>query len=160
LFRSSAAAQNAPTRTATAERQTGADASREAGNGEERAAQGDQASPAAGEATDLTVKASVGPPAPGERSMVFKIELSEPAAQSLVLICGTVDGTAKAGQDYEARQGMVTLAPGEQSAEVRVPLLAKEAQDGEKRFELVLMGDPKVAEVLDRRVIATIRDVD
>jgi len=154
------AAQDAPTRTATAARQTGADASREAGNGEEPAAPGDQANPAAGEAADLTVKATVDPPAAGERSLVFKIELSEPAAQSVVLIYGTVDGTAKAGQDYEARQGMVTLAPGEQSAEVRVPLLAKEAQGGEKRFELVLMGDPKVAEILDRRVIATIKGVD
>src|SRR5690606_38527816 len=140
---------------AVAERAAGANTAR----GDESAAASRQASRAGG-AGGLTIEATVDLPAPGERSVVFKIELSEPAAQSVVLIYGTVDGTAKAGQDYEARQGMVTLAPGEQSAEVRVPLLAKEAQDGEKRFELVLMGDPKVAEILDRRVIATIKGVD
>ena len=88
--------------------------------------------------------------------MVFNIELSQPAKQTIVLIYGTVDGTAKAGEDYEAQQGMVTVAPGARSAEVRVPLIEGAPEDGEKRFELVLMADPKVAQVVDRRVIATI----
>ena len=100
------------------------------------------------------------PPEPGARSMVFNIELSRPAEQTLVLIYGTVDGTAKAGEDYEAKQGMVTLAPGATTAEVRVPLIAGAPEDGEKRFELVLMADPKVADVVDRRVVATIKGAD
>jgi hypothetical protein len=104
----------------------------------------------------LAVKASVDPPEPGARSMVFNIELSRPAEQTVVLIYGTIDGTAKAGEDYEARQGMVTVARGARSAEVRVPLIEGAPEDGEKRFELVLMADPKVAQVVDRRVIATI----
>ena len=108
----------------------------------------------------LAVKASVQPPAPGTRSMVFNVELSEPAKQTVVLIYGTVDGTAKAGEDYEAQQGMVTVAPGATTAEVRVPLLEGAAADGEKHFELVLMADPDVAEVVDRRVIATIKGAD
>ena len=108
----------------------------------------------------LAVKASVDPPEPGARSMVFNIELSQPAKQTVVLIYGTVDGTAKAGEDYEAQQGMVTVAPGARSAEVRVPLIEGAPEDGEKRFELVLMADPKVAQVVDRRVIATINGGD
>jgi Calx-beta domain len=108
----------------------------------------------------LAVKASVDPPEPGARSMVFNIELSRPAEQTVVLIYGTVDGTAKAGEDYEAQQGMVTVAPGARSAEVRVPLIEGAPEDGEKRFELVLMADPKVAQVVDRRVIATIEGGD
>jgi chitinase len=92
--------------------------------------------------------------------MVFNIELSEPAKQTVVLIYGTVDGTAKAGEDYEAQQGMVTVGPGNSTAEVRVPLLEGAPEEGEKRFELVLMADPKVAEVVDRRVIATIKGDD
>jgi hypothetical protein len=120
--------------------------------GAESAAVGDQGSPA--------VKASVDPPEPGARSMVFKIELSRPAAQTVVLIYGTVDGTAKAGEDYEPQQGMVTLTPGAKSAEVRVPLIADRPENGDKRFELVLMADPKVADVVDRRVIATIKGTD
>lgn len=125
-----------------------------------QASAGEQDVAALGEEGILAVKASVDAPEPGARAMVFNIELSEPAKQTVVLIYGTVDGTAKAGEDYEAQQGMVTVAPGASTAEVRVPLLEGAPEDGEKRFELVLMADPKVAEVVDRRVIATIKGGD
>jgi Calx-beta domain len=126
---------------------------------ESQAAAGQQQA-ALGDPGVLAVKASVDPPAPGARSMLFNIELSQPAKQTVVLIYGTVDGTAKAGEDYEAQQGMVTLAPGARTAAVRVPLIEGAPEDGDKRFELVLMADPKVAEVVDRRVIATIKAAD
>ena len=35
-------------------------------------------------------------------------------------------------------------------------MLENEAAKGDKRFELYLIADPKVAEVVDKRVIATI----
>jgi hypothetical protein len=88
--------------------------------------------------------------------MVFRIELSQPAEQTVVLIYGTVEGTAKAGKDFEPQQGMVTLAPGIRSAEVRVPLIEQPSSEGEKSFKLFLAADPKVAEVVDKRVVATI----
>jgi hypothetical protein len=92
--------------------------------------------------------------------MVFRIELSHPAEQPVVLIYGTLDGSAKAGKDYEPRQGLITLAPGASSGEVQVPLIADQASTGDKRFELYLIADPEVAEVVDKRVIATIRGAD
>ncbi len=137
---------------AAAKNLAAADPQKPAAAGKQVAAVGDQGI--------LAVKASVDPPEPGARSMVFNIELSQPAKQTVVLIYGTVDGTAKAGEDYEAQQGMVTVAPGARSAEVRVPLIEGAPEDGEKRFELVLMADPKVAQVVDRRVIATINGAD
>ena len=137
---------------AAAKNLAAADPQKPAAAGKQVAAVGDQGI--------LAVKASVDPPEPGARSMVFNIELSQPAKQTIVLIYGTVDGTAKAGEDYEAQQGMVTVAPGARSAEVRVPLIEGVPEDGEKRFELVLMADPKVAQVVDRRVIATINGAD
>src|SRR5690606_32465338 len=82
---------------AVAERAAGANTA----TGGESAAASEEVS-RAGDAGGLTIKARDDPPAAGERSLVFKIELSEPAAQSVVLIYGTVDGTARAGQDYEA----------------------------------------------------------
>jgi RNase P/RNase MRP subunit p29 len=147
-------AAEAKPETEAADAQTTAEAEPEpqAAAGEQHAALGDQEL--------LAVKASVDPPAPGTRDMVFNIELSQPAKQTIVLIYGTVDGTAKAGEDYEAQQGMVTLGPGARAAEVRVPLLEAAPADEEKSFELVLMADPKVAEVVDRRVIATIKGAD
>ncbi len=104
----------------------------------------------------VAVKASVDPAAAGAADVVFKIELSRPAEQTVVLIYGTVDGTAKAGQDYEAQQGVVTLAPGARSAAVHVPLIEPQRPRGDTRFELFLAADPKVAEVVDPRITATI----
>jgi hypothetical protein len=91
---------------------------------------------------------------------VFTIELSRPAEQPVVLIYGTLDGTAKAGTDYQSQQGVITLDPGTRSGEVRVPLIASRASSGAKRFELFLIADPKVAEVVDKRIIATIQGED
>jgi RNase P/RNase MRP subunit p29 len=116
--------------------------------------------PAIGGKQGLAIKASVDPAASGADSMVFRIELSRPAEQTLVLIYGTVEGTAKAGKDFESQQGMVTLAPGTKSAEVRVPLIEQSTSGGEKSFELFLAADPKVAEVVDKRVVATISGGD
>jgi Calx-beta domain len=113
--------------------------------------------PATGGSKNLVVKASVDPAEPGADNMVFHIELSRPAEQTVVLIYGTVEGTAKAGEDFEPQQGMVTLAPGTKSAEVRVPLIEQPGAEGEKRFELFLAADPKVAEVADQRIMATIK---
>jgi Calx-beta domain len=132
------------------------DESSAAGEEQALAAIEDQ-SPATGENQSLAIKASA---EPGADTMVFRIELSRPAEQTVVLIYGTVEGTAKAGEDFEPQQGMVTLAPGSKSAEVHVPLLEHPSSQGEKRFELFLTADPKVAEVVDRRVIATINGDD
>jgi hypothetical protein len=139
-----------------------------AGGGEPSAAVGEEQSlaavdenqsPATGEKQGLAVRASVDPAEPGAANMVFKIELSRPAEQTVVLIYGTVEGTAKAGEDFEPKQGIVTLAPGSESAEVHVPLIESPSQ-GEKSFELFLTADPKVAEIVDRRIIATINGDD
>ena len=104
----------------------------------------------------VAVKASADPVEAGATDLVFRIELSRPAEQTVVLIYGTVDGTAKAGQDYEPQQGIVTLAPGSQKADVRVPLIEQQPRRGDTRFELVLTSDPKVAKIVDPRIIATI----
>jgi hypothetical protein len=104
----------------------------------------------------LAVKASLDPAASDAENMVFRIELSHPAEQTVVLIYGTVEGTAKAGKDFEPQQGIVTLAPGTKGAEVRVPLIEQPSSEGEMSFKLFLAADPKVAEVVDKRVVATI----
>jgi RNase P/RNase MRP subunit p29 len=141
--------------SATAEKQ-----SPPAGEQQRLAAVREKQTPAAGEKQSLAVKASVDPAEPGADQMVFRIELSRPAEQTVVLIYGTVEGTAKAGEDFEPQQGVVTLAPGTKSAEVHVPLVEQPSSTGEKRFELFLTADPKVAEVVDRRITATINGAD
>jgi hypothetical protein len=104
----------------------------------------------------VAVKASVDLAEAGAAGVVFRIELSRRAEKTVVLIYGTVDGTAKAGEDYEPRQGVLTLAPGTRSADVRVPLIEDRRLKGDTRFELFLTADPKVATIVDQRVTATI----
>jgi hypothetical protein len=108
----------------------------------------------------VVVKASVDPDETNARGMVFKVELSHPAAQPVVLIYGTLDGTAKASTDYEPRQGVITLAPGTTSAEMRVTLIEHQPTRGATQFELFRTADPKVAEIRDERIIATIQGDD
>jgi hypothetical protein len=105
------------------------------------------------------VSASVEPAAAGADGMIFRIELSRPAEQTVVLIYGTVDGTAVAGKDYEPQQGVVTLPLGSRSTDVRVPLI-EQRRSREARFELFLTADPKVAEVVNQRISATIPAAD
>jgi RNase P/RNase MRP subunit p29 len=107
----------------------------------------------------VVLKASVDPAKPGTAGVVFTIELSRPAQQPIVLIYGTVDGTARAGMDYEPQQGVITLAPGTRSTQVRVPLIDHQRPRDESRFELFLAADPKVADVVDQRIAATIPGV-
>jgi hypothetical protein len=161
-----APAKNLPAEAASArQEQTAAPRSEDAKLGpapgeEQNQAALEHASPDAGASESLAVKASVEPAEPRAENKVFRIELSRPAEQTVVLIYGTVDDTAKAGTDYEPQQGMMTLAPGTQSAEVQVPLIADRPAGGEKRFALFLTADPKVAEVVDQRIVATIDGKD
>ena len=103
----------------------------------------------------LAVKGTVDPAEAGADGIVFRFELSRPAEQPVVLIYGTVDGTAVAGKDYEPRQGVVTVTPGSRSADVRVPLI-EHRRSRVATFELFLTADPKVATVVDQRISATI----
>jgi RNase P/RNase MRP subunit p29 len=115
---------------------------------------------AKGESQIVAVKASVDPAETDADAMVFRIELSQPAEQTIVLIYGTLDGSAKAGKDYEPQRGLITLAPGTKSGELHVPLIEDQPSKGDKRFELFLFADPKVAEVVDKRIVATIQGDD
>jgi hypothetical protein len=91
---------------------------------------------AEGNSGTVALSASVDPAEPGTAGMVFNIELSRPAEQTIVLIYGTVDGTARAGTDYEPQQGVITLAPGTRSTQVRVPLIERGSpRDGSRRSQ-------------------------
>ena len=108
----------------------------------------------------VAVRASIDPAEAGAGGIIFRIELSRPAEQAVVLIYGTVDGTAVAGRDYEPQQGVVTLAHGTTNTDVRVPLIGHRRSRGDTQFELFVTADPKVATVIDQRVSATIPAAD
>ena len=53
----------------------------------------------------------------------------------------TVDGTARAGEDYTAASGTVTFAPGESSKTITVQFLVDDFYEGDENFQIVL-SDP------------------
>jgi RNase P/RNase MRP subunit p29 len=111
---------------------------------------------AEGDSGKVALNAWVDPAEAGTVGIVFSIELSRPAEHTIVLIYGTVDGTARAGTDYEPQQGVITLAPGTRSTQVRVPLIDRGSPRNGTRFELFLTADPRVVQVVDQRVAAVI----
>jgi hypothetical protein len=52
----------------------------------------------------------------------------------------TTDGTATAGSDYQATSGTLTLAPGQTSAKITVPVLATARWGADKTFTVTLSG--------------------
>ena len=69
---------------------------------------------------------------------IFTVRLSVPSADLVTVVYRTVDGTAEAGVDYEARVGTATLAPGEVEKEVRVRLLRDSRDWRAETFSLAL----------------------
>ena len=67
----------------------------------------------------------------------------------------TADGTAVAGEDYEAASGTLTFAPGETERTVRVRVLDDAVEDSGETFRLVLSA-PAGATLADPEALGTI----
>jgi hypothetical protein len=93
-------------------------------------------------------------------AIVFQFRLQPPATRPLVILYAATDDTAKAGEDFEAKSGVITFATGSDYAEVRVPLIDDEQSETSEQFQLFLSGDPKTIQFSQRQIKATINDND
>jgi hypothetical protein len=84
--------------------------------------------------TDVTVSAARG----ASPSSPFTVRLSSTSTETVSVDYATVDGTAKAGIDYQSVSGTLTFAPGETSKSVVVPVTASTVAQASKRYYLVL----------------------
>ena len=77
---------------------------------------------------------------PGERSRTlhFKVYLSQMLPIAVTVDYATSDGTAQAGQDYEATSGTLTFRPGETGKSVAVRVLKDGHDEGGERMTLTL----------------------
>lgn len=89
----------------------------------------------------------------GFKLVYFPITLSKASSSVIRFDAATIDGTATAGSDYEARvvSGQ-TIAPGSTSSSVYVRVLGDTDQEGDESFQLLLsnpvnavLGDPSGA---------------
>ena len=96
--------------------------------------------------------------APGA-TLNFAATLSGPASNPVTVDYRTVDGSARAGSDYRARQGKLRFAPGETQKTVSVPVLDDAHDEGEETMRLRLTA-ASGAMIADGEATGTIENAD
>ena len=76
--------------------------------------------------------------AEADGELVFELTLSRAAGKAVSVRYETRDGTARAGEDYEAGTGTATVAVGEHGARIVVPLRIDPFREADETFEVML----------------------
>ena len=114
----------------------------------------------AGDLPVVSVKTSPDEITGGAGAITFTVELSQPLDDLLVVIYSTVDGTARAGADYQPLQGILTLPAGVTSAAIQTTLIDHPEAGGDKDFQLFLASNPDLVTVAEPWTNITIHDDD
>ncbi|MGI9501233.1 MAG: Calx-beta domain-containing protein [Geminicoccaceae bacterium] len=96
----------------------------------------------------------------GGESVLFKFQLNKPATRPLVVLYAATEASAKAGEDFEAKSGVITFATGSTYAEVQVPIIDDDRGENAEEFNLFLSGDPESIAFSQRQIAVTINDDD
>ncbi len=89
----------------------------------------------------------------------FRVSLSRGVAGPVTVDYATRDGSAKAGEDYEAASGTLVFAPGETRKTVSVALLDDAHDEGEETFTLAL-SNAGGARIADGTATGMIKNAD
>ncbi len=108
--------------------------------------------PAALSVADATANESDG-------SIEFAVTLDRAASGEVTVDWATANGSATAGEDYEAALGTLAFAVGERSKTVSVALLDDAVDDGGETFRL-LLSNPTGAVIADGEAVGTIENSD
>ena len=91
--------------------------------------------------------------------MTFPVTMDRASIVPVTVAWETVAGTATAGEDYEAANGVLTLAPGETGGTIRVRLLADALDENDENFE-VSLSEPSNATLAAASATGVIGDDD
>jgi hypothetical protein len=91
--------------------------------------------------------------------ITFAVTLSQPTSGDVEVAWSTVDGKAKAGKDYVAAAGVLTIPAGQTSGNIAVTLIGDRKRERSERFTVVL-SDPVAANIVDGSGIGTIKNDD
>ena len=72
--------------------------------------------------------------------LVFDLTLNRTAEQAVSVAYATRDGTARAGEDYDAQAGVATIAAGERGARIAVPVRVDLFREPDEFFLVTLSG--------------------
>ncbi len=89
----------------------------------------------------------------------FQVSLGAAATTAVTVDYSTSDGTARAGQDYEAASGRLTFAPGETGKAIDVPLLGDTSPENNETFVLTLR-TPNGARLVSAEAAGIVDDDD
>lgn len=80
----------------------------------------------------------------------FTVTLNSPSDVPVVVSYRTINGTAVAGQDYQATTGQLTFAPGETEKLIQVPIISDDMVEVNKAFtvELFNLVEAKAADLI------------
>ena len=95
-----------------------------------------------------------------DKLIYFRLTLSKPAEQSILVIYTMINDTAVAPDDYTHRQGVVVFEPGEIQTVVATSIVNDEAAEGAESFVFFVTADPSAVSINQRKVVATIEDDD
>lgn len=114
---------------------------------------------------DVTVREPLSDPeqpvvGPSQVPARFTVKMSRQHGGPVTISYRTVDGTAKAGFDYTARSGAVTIPEGATSATIDVMVRADRAVEPNETFGVELTGVTNVVgiPIADAKGVATILD--
>lgn len=97
---------------------------------------------------------------PGGAFATFEVALSEPSLEAVVAFnYATADGSATDGADFEGASAVVTFAPRETNAVIRVRVLDDSVSEAEETFFLNFTG-PSNAQLANTQARGIIRDND
>ena len=94
-----------------------------------------------------------------DAQILFRVTLGRASSEPVTVSYVTADGTAVAGEDYEATSGTLTFAAGETEQTVAVTIIDDAVEDSGETFRLVLSG-PAGVELADAEATGTILNID
>ena len=92
-------------------------------------------------------------------TLKFPVTLSSATSKAVTVNYKTTDGTAKAGSDYKATTGTVTIPAGSTSGIARVKVLSDKVHENDEQLN-VRLGSPSYGTIADRKARGTIVDDD
>jgi uncharacterized protein YcfL/disulfide oxidoreductase YuzD len=95
----------------------------------------------------------------GRKNIKFEVELNDATQKAVRVSYATADGTAKSGQDFQQKRGVLTFKPGQKQKTISIPVLGDTRDENNEQFE-VNLSRPKNAQLSDKNAVGIIRDND
>ncbi|GAB3776363.1 hypothetical protein FB382_000044 [Nocardioides ginsengisegetis] len=92
-------------------------------------------------------------------TLKFPVTLDSTSGKDVTVTYGTADGTAKAGKDYTATSGEVTIPAGQKTATISVPVISDKVREDDESLSLTL-GSPGFGTIADGTARGTIVNDD